>query len=80
MPVYLGDKKVSIFAGAGAAQMQEKSVVPTESQQTVTPDTGYFYLHWKQSHQEIRPDLHSGNLRSDDWFRTVFERNSDDQG
>ena len=41
MPVYLGSEKVSIFAGAGAAQMQEKSVVPTESQQTVTPDTGY---------------------------------------
>lgn len=41
MPVYLGDKKVSIFAGAGAAKMQEKTVTPTESQQTVTPDTGY---------------------------------------
>lgn len=41
MPVYLGSEKVSIFAGAGAAQMQEKSVTPTESQQTVTPDTGY---------------------------------------
>lgn len=41
MPVYLGSEKVSIFAGAGAAQMQEKSVVPTESQQNVTPDTGY---------------------------------------
>lgn len=41
MPVYLGSEKVSIFAGAGAAQMQEKSVVPTESQQTVTPDAGY---------------------------------------
>lgn len=41
MPVYLGSEKVSIFAGAGAAQMQEKSVVSTESQQTVTPDTGY---------------------------------------
>ena len=41
MSVYLGDKKVSIFAGAGAAEMQEKTVTPTESQQTVTPDTGY---------------------------------------
>lgn len=41
MPVYLGSEKVSIFAGAGAAQMQEKSVTPTESQQTVTPDSGY---------------------------------------
>ena len=41
MPVYLGDKKVSIFAGAGAAKMQEKTATPTESQQTVTPDTGY---------------------------------------
>ena len=41
MPVYLGDKKVSIFAGAGAAKMQEKTVTPTESQQTVTPDTDY---------------------------------------
>lgn len=41
MPVYLGSEKVSIFAGAGATQMQEKSVAPTESQQTVTPDTGY---------------------------------------
>lgn len=41
MSVYLGDKKVSIFAGAGAAKMQEKSVTPTESQQAVTPDTGY---------------------------------------
>ena len=41
MPVYLGDKKVSIFAGAGAVKMQEKTVTPTESQQTVTPDTGY---------------------------------------
>lgn len=41
MSVYLGDKKVSIFAGAGAAKMQEKTVTPTESQQTVTPDTGY---------------------------------------
>lgn len=40
MSVYLGDKKVSIFAGAGAAKMQEKTVTPTESQQTVTPDTG----------------------------------------
>ena len=41
MPVYLGDKKVSIFAGAGAAKLQEKTVTPTERQQTVTPDTGY---------------------------------------
>ena len=41
MSVYLGDKKVSIFAGAGAAKMQEKTATPTESQQTVTPDTGY---------------------------------------
>ena len=41
MSVYLGDKKVSIFAGAGAAKMQEKTVMPTESQQTMTPDTGY---------------------------------------
>ena len=41
MPVYLGDKKVSIFAGAGAAKLQKKTVTPTESQQTVTPDTGY---------------------------------------
>ena len=41
MSVYLGDKKVSIFAGAGAAKIQEKTVTPTESQQTVTPDTGY---------------------------------------
>ena len=41
MPVYLGDKKVSIFAGAGTTKMQEKSVTPTESQQTVTPDAGY---------------------------------------
>lgn len=41
MPVYLGDKKVSIFAGAGAAKMQEKTVTPTEGQQAVTPDTGY---------------------------------------
>ena len=36
MPVYLGDKKVSIFAGAGAAKLQEKTVTPTEP-----PDTGY---------------------------------------
>ena len=36
MPVYLGDKKVSIFAGAGAAKLQKKTVTPTESQQTVT--------------------------------------------
>ena len=36
-----GDKKVSIFAGAGAAKLQKKTVTPTESQQTVTPDTGY---------------------------------------
>ena len=41
MSVYLGDKKVSIFAGAGTAKMQEQTVTPTESQQTVTPDTGY---------------------------------------
>ena len=41
MSVYLGDKKVSIFAGAGTAKMQEKTVTPTESQQAVTPDTGY---------------------------------------
>ena len=41
MPIYLGDKKVSIFAGAGAAKLQKKTVTPTESQQTVTPDTGY---------------------------------------
>ena len=41
MPVYLGDKKVSIFAGAGAAKLQKKTVTPTEGQQTVTPDTGY---------------------------------------
>lgn len=41
MSVYLGDKKVSIFAGAGTAKMQEKTVTPTESQQTVTPDSGY---------------------------------------
>ena len=41
MPVYLGDKKVSIFAGAGAAKMQEKTVTPTENQQAVTPDSGY---------------------------------------
>ena len=41
MPVYLGDKKVSIFAGAGAAKLQKKTVTPTESQQTVTPDSGY---------------------------------------
>ena len=26
MPVYLGDKKVSIFAGAGAAKLQKKTV------------------------------------------------------
>lgn len=39
MPVYLGDKKVSIFAGAGAAKLQEKTVAPTESQQTVRPPT-----------------------------------------
>lgn len=41
MPVYLGDKKVSIFAGAGAAKMQEKTVTPTESQQVITPDDTY---------------------------------------
>ena len=41
MSVYLGDKKVSIFAGAGTAKMQEKTVTPTENQQAVTPDTGY---------------------------------------
>ena len=41
MSVYLGGKKVSIFAGAGAAKMQEKTVTPTENQQAVTPDTGY---------------------------------------
>ena len=41
MSVYLGDKKVSIFAGAGTAKMQEKTVTPTESQQAVTPDSGY---------------------------------------
>lgn len=41
MPVYLGSEKVSIFAGAGAAKMQEKSVTPSESQQTVAPDSGY---------------------------------------
>lgn len=41
MSVYLGGKKVSIFAGTGAAKMQEKTVTPTENQQAVTPDTGY---------------------------------------
>ena len=41
MPVYLGDKKVSIFAGAGATKMQEKSVTPSESQQVITPDDTY---------------------------------------
>ena len=41
MPVYLGDKKVSIFAGAGAAKLQKKTVTPTENQQAVTPDSGY---------------------------------------
>lgn len=41
MPVYLGDKKVSIFAGAGAAKLQKKTVTPTESQQVITPDDTY---------------------------------------
>lgn len=41
MPIYFGSEKVSIFAGAGATKMQEKSVTPSESQQTVSPDNGY---------------------------------------
>ena len=41
MSVYFGNQKVSIFAGRAAAQMQEKTVTPTENQQAVTPDTGY---------------------------------------
>lgn len=41
MPVYLGDKKVSIFAGAGTTKMQEKAVTPSESKQVITPDDTY---------------------------------------
>ena len=41
MPVYLGSEKVSIFAGACAAKMQEKAVTPSESQQVITPDDTY---------------------------------------
>ena len=92
MPVYLGDKKVSIFAGAGAAKLQEKTVTPTERQQTVTPDTGYDGM--SQGHGRtpcpratlaaVSPrkppaDLHSGNHRSDRLqLRAVFERSADD--
>lgn len=41
MPVYFGNQKVSIFAGAGSTKAQSKSITPTESQQIVTPDEGY---------------------------------------
>ena len=41
MPVYFGNQKVSIFAGAGSTKAQSKSIAPTESQQIVTPDEGY---------------------------------------
>ena len=41
VPVYLGSQKVSIFAGAGSTKMQSKNVLPTESQQIITPDDGY---------------------------------------
>ena len=41
MPVYLGGQKVSIFGAAGgeAIKPQAKTVTPSESQQTVSPDS-----------------------------------------
>lgn len=42
MPLYLGEQFISgIGVGGSGGEMQEKTVTPTESQQTITPDEGY---------------------------------------
>lgn len=47
MPVYLGNQKVSIFGATGgtALKTQVKTVSPSESQQTISPDSGYDALN-----------------------------------